>query len=305
MQNERLRLVVFAVHVVSDDCEVPVFLRDQLPHEQPLALCSVSPRCASSGEATMAKQTEIDDPTTSVSPSGAAIPLNSNSGSSSRSNSARRRSMSGPGHSPTPKQNASASSRLETISSASSSAGRTRRTSGDDSLSPKCERTPSSTGAISKTGPAAWFLFDAFRRRSKSDSKSKRPNLIAAIKNSIPWSEHRSNSHDSTQGGHHLDVNRQFHGASCPVTPNHLDPYYTYSYQGEYRSRSRSGSGSSGSGHPGMIPRVYDIFRNRSQTLAAPTELKACRVSRFACCLLCCSTAFRCSAGLARIKLTT
>ena len=134
-------------------------------------------------------------------------------------------------------------------------------------------------------GPAA-SLLDAFRKRSKSDSKSKRPSFISAIRNSHlnPFGDHRNRassaaattssggSQDSggSRGGlnvpHVLRPNHPL--ASCPVTPNHVDPYYTYSYQGEYKSRSRRDSGSS-------VPRVFDIFnRSRSQSVAgAPTEL--------------------------------
>lgn len=131
------------------------------------------------------------------------------------------------------------------------------------------------------SGPGAFF--EAFRRRSKSDSKSgRRPAIINVLRNSIPWTD-RGNSRT---GGRH-------HGAH-PVVPcipgvnaSKLDPnpYYTYGYQNEYRTRNRSGSGSPGSN---TAAKFYDIFRNRSQSVSVPTELRAHRVS-VQCSLIVCA----------------
>ncbi|XP_022645073.1 uncharacterized protein LOC111243559 isoform X3 [Varroa destructor] len=162
-------------------------------------------------------------------------------------------------------------------------------------------RTPSTTPGTSpprRTGPS--HLFDAFRPRSKSDSKGHHRNIMSAIKNTV-------NSHHwfSTNGGAHSP------GSPAALTPPALgsptcgspqgghSPYATYTagmtsahsplaHDGHYhtiagatspdgfdyrpQSRPRSGSESKG---VGAVAKVMDMFRTRSQSMSLTPEAKA------------------------------
>ncbi|XP_023232993.1 uncharacterized protein LOC111632718 [Centruroides sculpturatus] len=113
---------------------------------------------------------------------------------------------------------------------------RMRRQSGDDVL----------TG-ISPSRRAA--LLDAFRPRSKSDSKSKRPTFIATLKNSLG----NSSPKNSTQ--------------TLPASNNHLDPF---AQAGDFK-RPRSGSESKTSG---PVSKVIEMFRGRSHSMTSDLRLK-------------------------------
>lgn len=112
---------------------------------------------------------------------------------------------------------------------------RMRRQSGDDVL----------TG-ISPSRRAA--LLDAFRPRSKSDSKSKRPTFISTLKNSLG----NSSPKNSTQ--------------TLPASSNHLDPF---SQSGDFK-RPRSGSESK----TGPVSKVIEMFRGRSHSMTSDLRLK-------------------------------
>ncbi|KAI1288097.1 5'-AMP-activated protein kinase subunit gamma-2 [Halotydeus destructor] len=139
---------------------------------------------------------------------------------------------------------------------------------------------PTITGTSGQQQAPSLSSFTPFRRRSKSDSK-KQGSIISTLRNKFK-SGISGSSVDSSRS--HLNSPDQMGGGQAPSSStmakfhpnlssgNRVDPYFTYTYAGEYnRSRSRSGSG---------IPRVFDIFnRNRSQSISAPTELKAQRIT--------------------------
>lgn len=160
--------------------------------------------------------------------------------------------------------------------------------------------TISSSPRSGRSSSGSLFTFEAFRRRSKSDSKPshqsggtgtgtgtstpsgihRKSKLFHSFKNHIPWG--RSSSIDpgsgssgsgggfsgsgggsgggSSQTGHR----HHHHHGNMPNLPNHhhLDPYYTFTY-GDTRQHNRPRSRSSSGG--GSVARVMDIFtRNKS-----------------------------------------
>ncbi|XP_022235976.1 uncharacterized protein LOC111083633, partial [Limulus polyphemus] len=123
---------------------------------------------------------------------------------------------------------------------------RLRRPSGDDVLS-----------GISPSRKLA--IFEAFRPRSKSESKWQTPNIITTIKNSMQNTfssspEGRSSPKSPTQALAQLQVSL---GSS--VASNYLDPFS----RGEYRKQV-SGSESKS----GPVSKVIEMFRNRSNSIA-------------------------------------
>jgi len=150
-----------------------------------------------------------------------------------------RRSHSGP-HGEALNQNKNSSKLLDF-----SPSHRARRQSGDDSLF-----EPSKSHNVNSN------LFDAFRSRSKSECKSKRPNIISTLRHSVhlPWPSDKKHSHCQT-GLHSPNI-------------NHLDPCSNYVVPERSYSRSSS-SVSSGSG---PVARVMDMFRYRSHSITTGSE---------------------------------
>ncbi|XP_064463420.1 5'-AMP-activated protein kinase subunit gamma-1-like isoform X2 [Ornithodoros turicata] len=136
------------------------------------------------------------------------------------------------------------------------SLNRSRRQSGDDVLVTSPSRKPS--GA----------LFDAFRPRSKSDSKGssgKRPtNLMSALRSSVHnhgWFPTREPLSKEVNGGHAL---------TPPLTsPGALFDGGTLEFR-----RPRSGSDSRGT-----VSKVMDLFRGRSQSVSVDGKSKKFAVS--------------------------
>ncbi|XP_035230769.1 uncharacterized protein LOC118202695 [Stegodyphus dumicola] len=108
---------------------------------------------------------------------------------------------------------------------------RTRRQSGDDYLSPSRRAA----------------LFEQFRPRSKSDSKSKRPTFLTSLKNSF------------FSGGGQKKTSLDSESPLEPLQPG-----------GDYRQRSRSGSETRG----GTMSKMIDLFRNRSNSLSIDSRSK-------------------------------
>ncbi|XP_065304050.1 5'-AMP-activated protein kinase subunit gamma-2-like isoform X1 [Dermacentor albipictus] len=151
--------------------------------------------------------------------------------------SERRRSLSGGAH------------RLPALQLSS----RARRQSGDDVL-----------GGVSPSRKAV--LFDAFRPRSKSDSKgssssgSRKPNnLMSALRGHswFPGSRSALTPPNGAAGG----------GASAPMTP--LSPLSPVDSEAPFR-RPRSGSES----RTGAVSKVMDLFRSRSQSVSVEGKTK-------------------------------
>ena len=176
-----------------------------------------------------------------------------------------------------------------------------RKSGGDEApslLSPATSSavTPTTTASSPRSGRSSsvsLFTFEAFRRRSKSDSKPnhhtgatsgtstpsgihRKSKLFHSFKNHIPWGRSSSIDPASTSGSSQgsgsshsgatgTSGHRYHHHGNIPHLPNHhhLDPYYTFTYgdtrqHNRPRSRSSSGGGSS-------VARVMDIFtRNKS-----------------------------------------
>uniref|UniRef100_A0A131YVC7 5'-AMP-activated protein kinase, regulatory gamma subunit n=2 Tax=Rhipicephalus TaxID=426455 RepID=A0A131YVC7_RHIAP len=151
--------------------------------------------------------------------------------------SERRRSLSGGAH------------RLPALQLSS----RARRQSGDDVL-----------GGVSPSRKAV--LFDAFRPRSKSDSKgssssgSRKPNnLMSALRGHswFPGSRSALTPPNGAAGG----------GASAPMSP--LSPLSPVDPEAPFR-RPRSGSES----RTGAVSKVMDLFRSRSQSVSVEGKSK-------------------------------
>ncbi|XP_054932811.1 5'-AMP-activated protein kinase subunit gamma-2 isoform X2 [Dermacentor andersoni] len=151
--------------------------------------------------------------------------------------SERRRSLSGGAH------------RLPALQLSS----RARRQSGDDVL-----------GGVSPSRKAV--LFDAFRPRSKSDSKgssssgSRKPNnLMSALRGHswFPGSRSALTPPNGAAGG----------GASAPMSP--LSPLSPVDSEAPFR-RPRSGSES----RTGAVSKVMDLFRSRSQSVSVEGKTK-------------------------------
>ncbi|XP_065304051.1 5'-AMP-activated protein kinase subunit gamma-1-like isoform X2 [Dermacentor albipictus] len=156
--------------------------------------------------------------------------------------SERRRSLSGGAH------------RLPALQLSS----RARRQSGDDVL-----------GGVSPSRKAV--LFDAFRPRSKSDSKgssssgSRKPNnLMSALRGHswFPGSRSALTPPNGAAGG----------GASAPMTP--LSPLSPVDSEAPFR-RPRSGSES----RTGAVSKVMDLFRSRSQSVSVEGKTKKFQVN--------------------------
>ncbi|KAH7967316.1 hypothetical protein HPB49_023946 [Dermacentor silvarum] len=156
--------------------------------------------------------------------------------------SERRRSLSGGAH------------RLPALQLSS----RARRQSGDDVL-----------GGVSPSRKAV--LFDAFRPRSKSDSKgssssgSRKPNnLMSALRGHswFPGSRSALTPPNGAAGG----------GASAPMSP--LSPLSPVDSEAPFR-RPRSGSES----RTGAVSKVMDLFRSRSQSVSVEGKAKKFPVS--------------------------
>ncbi|KAH6940445.1 hypothetical protein HPB50_027595 [Hyalomma asiaticum] len=153
--------------------------------------------------------------------------------------SERRRSLSGGAH------------RLPALQLSS----RARRQSGDDVL-----------GGVSPSRKAV--LFDAFRPRSKSDSKgssssgSRKPNnLMSALRGHswFPGSRSALTPPNGAAGGGG--------GASAPMSP--LSPLSPVDPEAPFR-RPRSGSES----RTGAVSKVMDLFRSRSQSVSVEGKSK-------------------------------
>ncbi|XP_075751196.1 uncharacterized protein LOC119188214 isoform X5 [Rhipicephalus microplus] len=151
--------------------------------------------------------------------------------------SERRRSLSGGAH------------RLPALQLSS----RARRQSGDDVL-----------GGVSPSRKAV--LFDAFRPRSKSDSKgssssgSRKPNnLMSALRGHswFPGSRSALTPPNGAAGG----------GVSAPMSP--LSPLSPVDPEAPFR-RPRSGSES----RTGAVSKVMDLFRSRSQSVSVEGKSK-------------------------------
>ncbi|XP_075536414.1 SNF4/AMP-activated protein kinase gamma subunit isoform X2 [Dermacentor variabilis] len=149
----------------------------------------------------------------------------------------RRRSLSGGAH------------RLPALQLSS----RARRQSGDDVL-----------GGVSPSRKAV--LFDAFRPRSKSDSKgssssgSRKPNnLMSALRGHswFPGSRSALTPPNGAASG----------GASAPMSP--LSPLSPVDSEAPFR-RPRSGSES----RTGAVSKVMDLFRSRSQSVSVEGKTK-------------------------------
>ncbi|GFU22492.1 uncharacterized protein TNCV_1304041 [Trichonephila clavipes] len=144
----------------------------------------------------------------------------------------RMRSLSGGA-----KASSSCSSGSSRESSSSSITGRFRRQSGDDAHGKK-------TNAV----------FDVFRPRSKSDSKSKRPTFMASLRSSM-----------MSSGG---SLSR-----STVVSPT--SPLATYSTPPAHNNiliephRPRSGSDSRGA-----VSKMFEMLRHRSQSVTSDLKNK-------------------------------
>lgn len=191
----------------------------------------------------------------------------------------------------------SSSSAVTTATVSSSSAVTTTTVSSSSSSAVTPTTTTGSSPRSGRSSSGSLFTFEAFRRRSKSDSKPnhgtgtsgsgtstpsgihRKSKLFHSFKNHIPWGRSSSidpastsgscqgsgSSHTGTSSHRYHHGNHGNHG-NIPNLPNHhhLDPYYTFTYgdtrqHNRPRSRSSSGGGSSG------VARVMDIFtRNKS-----------------------------------------
>ncbi|KAM7301897.1 5'-AMP-activated protein kinase subunit gamma-2 isoform X2 [Ixodes scapularis] len=160
--------------------------------------------------------------------------------------SERRRSLSGGTH------------RVPSLQLSGAVSGRARRQSGDDVL-----------GGVSPSRKAV--LFDAFRPRSKSDSKSssgrKPNNLMSALRNTVHghgWFPSASHHRGSSGGSPALTPQSSSLSPTSPpdgLMPCDLGPGFR---------RPRSGSES----RPGAVSKVMDLFRNRSQSVSVEAKGK-------------------------------
>lgn len=138
--------------------------------------------------------------------------------------------------------------------------GRMRRQSGDDAL----------TG-VSPSRKSA--LFDAFRPRSKSDSKGKRPTFIATLRNSVHQTFHSGGSSPvgskstpvSPPSNHHSPVSS---GISITAGNHHHSPMDIFAAS---FGRPRSGSEST---RVGPVAKVIDMFRGRSHSVSTTENNK-------------------------------
>ncbi|XP_046395930.1 uncharacterized protein LOC124163225 isoform X2 [Ischnura elegans] len=167
--------------------------------------------------------------------------------------------------------------------SSASSDSRQRRRSGDDilhntgsSAHPHSVVSSSSSTASSpsRSKPAAAIL-DAFRPRSKSDaSRSKRPTLIASMKNAMHHSL-MSSSPSSGSGGRPSSSSDAHQSASSSPSSHH---YHHHHHGASDHSqgpaiRPRAGSESS----KGAVSKVMDMFRYRSHSAVSAEEKRKAR----------------------------
>lgn len=160
--------------------------------------------------------------------------------------SERRRSLSGGTH------------RVPSLQLSGAVSGRARRQSGDDVL-----------GGVSPSRKAV--LFDAFRPRSKSDSKGssgrKPNNLMSALRNTVHghgWFPSASHHRGSSGGSPALTPQSSSLSPTSPpdgLMPCDLGPGFR---------RPRSGSES----RPGAVSKVMELFRNRSQSVSVEAKGK-------------------------------
>lgn len=173
-----------------------------------------------------------------------------------------------------------------------SSSWRRRRQSGDGDSntvgsggSGSCQASPSPRSSRSSSSS----IFDAFRRRSKSDSKhpesskhschgtsgsssaggsksTKASSLMSNLRSHIPWSDRRSTSVSEPISEKSTSNSNKPAQIRLPNLPNNhrVDPYFTYTYGEHPSNRSGSNRHRSSSGSSSVL-RVMDIFtRNKS-----------------------------------------
>lgn len=170
-------------------------------------------------------------------------------------NRQRMRSLSGPSHPITLSHQVRHSALISGMGPGSHRAVNRRQSENEDSLS--------GAGYVrQRVSPSASSFLDQFRPRSTSDSRSGKKSVMSALKNNLLGSSNHPNNHQNQKQ------------SSCPVTPNHFDPFLV-DRSAEGRPRSRSGS----SGSAGAVSRMMDIFRGRSHSIAAGTEPKHIKVS--------------------------
>ena len=168
----------------------------------------------------------------------------------------RMRSLSGPSHPISLSQNVRHSALISGMGAGSHRTVNRRQSENEDSIG--------GSGYIrQRVSPSASSFLDQFRPRSTSDSKSGKKSVITTLKNNLLGSSNHQNNHQNAK-----------QQSSCPVTPNHFDPFLV-DRSAEGRPRSRSGS----SGSAGAVSRMMDIFRGRSHSIAAGTEPKHIKVS--------------------------
>ncbi|XP_071451748.1 uncharacterized protein SNF4Agamma isoform X2 [Hetaerina americana] len=169
--------------------------------------------------------------------------------------------------------------------SSASSDSRQRRRSGDDilhntgsSAHPHSVVSSSSSTASSpsRSKPAAAIL-DAFRPRSKSDaSRSKRPTLIASMKNAMHHSLMSSSPSGSGSGRPSASSDSHQSSSSSPSSHYHHHHHHHHGASDSVPGpaiRPRAGSESS----KGAVSKVMDMFRHRSHSAVSAEDKRKAR----------------------------
>ncbi|XP_076328380.1 uncharacterized protein LOC143234706 [Tachypleus tridentatus] len=137
------------------------------------------------------------------------------------------------------------------------SGGTSKMSTHREGLIPSRSRRPSGDDVLSGVSPSRKLaIFEAFRPRSKSDSKWQTPAILTTIKNSMQntFSSSPGGGNSPTQALSQLQVSL---GSS--IASNSSDPFS----RGEYRKQA-SGSESKS----GPVSKVIERFRNRSNSIA-------------------------------------
>ena len=198
---------------------------------------------------------DYDSADTSMPATGRSHSLQTDSETGEPPQRQRMRSLSGPSHPISVSPHVRHSALISGGLGGNAHRPVNRRQSEDESLSSGYVRQ--------RISPSTSSFMDSFRPRSTSDSKSGKKSVITTLKNNLLGA---SNNHNSNH--------KQ---SSCPVTPNHIDPFsLDRTPHNDIGQRPRSRSGSSGS--VGAVSRMIDMFRGRSHSIAAGVETKHTRV---------------------------
>ncbi|XP_054163792.1 5'-AMP-activated protein kinase subunit gamma-2-like isoform X2 [Oppia nitens] len=192
----------------------------------------------------------------------------------------RMRSLSGPSHpislSPHVRHSALISG-LSTTPTGSSGGGVSGRLANRRQSEDECHQYV----GRQRISPSSSSFLDSFRPRSTSDSHrssssgggggKKTSSMITVLKNNLLG----GGGGGGGSGNNNNNGSNNHKQSSCPVTPNHFDPFLLDSpFRADSVSgsagRPRSRSGSSGSA--GAVSRMMDIFRGRSHSIAAGAE---------------------------------